>query len=78
LAIAVSLLGVRPNFFIKNSITKSVTVLNPRQITVQTTMRNPTNGDMMEENPKIPNIFTIDLKRLNTKLGNGAALMKNP
>lgn len=59
-------------------MTKSVTVLNPRQMTVQTTIKNPTNGDMIEEKPIMPNIFKIDLNKLNIKLGNGAALMKNP
>lgn len=72
------LLGVRPNLRIKNNITKSVTVLNPLQIRVHNTMKNPTKGDMMNENTKMDNIFNTDLNKINTKLNKGVALIKNP
>ena len=75
---AVLRLGVLPRFLIIISITRSVAVLNPLMNPAQRhTKKAPIGAKTLTQNASI-NIFPRDPNKLKTRLGNGAALIKNP
>ena len=78
LAMAVLRLGVLPSFLIKNSITASVTVLNPLMKHPHKLTKNAPIGAIVDKYNRYKKIFTNETMRLITKLSNGTPLTKKP